>query len=65
MYEYDASDSQIERLQTILTQNGITTEQLDLTDYIGLTYTELKGMVDAALAWKQKHVGGITRCKDQ
>ena len=56
MYEYDATDRQIERLQLTLAQHGISKAKLDLSDYVGLTYTELKGIVDNAI--KKYGVGG-------
>lgn len=62
MYEYDATDRQIERLQLTLAQNGISKARLDLSDYAGLTYSELKGIVDSAI--KKYGVGG-TECQNQ
>lgn len=51
---YDASDYEINMLQNELAKNGISQDQLDLCNYAGLTYTELKGIVNAAIANKKK-----------
>lgn len=51
---YDAGDYEIEMLQNELARNGISQDQLDLCNYAGLTYTELKGIVNAAIANKKK-----------
>lgn len=51
---YDAGDYEIEMLQGELARNGISQDQLDLCNYAGLTYTELKGIVNAAIANKKK-----------
>ena len=62
MYEYDATDRQIEMLQLRLARNGISKARLDLSDYVGLTYTELKGIVDDAI---NKYGVGGTECQNQ
>lgn len=51
---YDAGDYEIDMLQNELAKNGISQDQLDLCDYAGLTYTELKSIVNAAIANKKK-----------
>lgn len=51
---YDASDYEIDMLQNELAKNGISQDQLDLCNYAGLTYCELKGIVNAAIANKKK-----------
>lgn len=51
---YDAGDYEINMLQNELAKNGISQDQLDLCNYAGLTYTELKGIVNAAIANKKK-----------
>ena len=51
---YDASDYEIDMLQNELAKNGISQDQLDLCNYAGLTYTELKSIVNAAIANKKK-----------
>lgn len=51
---YDASDYEIDMLQNELAKNGISQDQLDLSNYAGLTYTELKSIVNAAIANKKK-----------
>lgn len=51
---YDAGDYEIEMLQNELARNGISQDQLDLCNYAGLTYTEMKGIVRAAIANKKK-----------
>ena len=51
---YDASDYEIDMLQNELDKNGISQDQLDLGNYAGLTYTELKSIVNAAIANKKK-----------
>ena len=51
---YDASDYEIDMLQNELAKNGISQGQLDLGNYAGLTYTELKSIVNAAIANKKK-----------
>lgn len=54
MAEYDASYYEIRELQAELSSEGITKEELNLDDYAGLTYRELKGIVQAAVARKKK-----------
>jgi len=51
---YDAGDYEIRLLQGELARNGISQDQLDLCNYAGLTYCELKGIVNAAIANKKK-----------
>lgn len=51
---YDAGDYEIDMLQNELAKNGISQDQLDLCNYAGLTYPELKGIVNAAIANKKK-----------
>lgn len=51
---YDAGDYEIDMLQNELAKNGISKDQLDLSNYAGLTYPELKGIVKAALANKKR-----------
>lgn len=51
---YDAGDYEIDMLQNELAKNGISQDQLDLCNYAGLTYTELKSIVNAAIANKKK-----------
>ena len=51
---YDAGDYEIEMLQNEIAKNGISQDQLDLCNYAGLTFTELKGIVNAAIASKKK-----------
>lgn len=48
MYEFDATNEQIEELQDELLKKGITKEMLNLSNYAGLTYSELKNMVNHA-----------------
>lgn len=51
---YDAGDYEIDMLQNELAKNGISQDQLDLCNYAGLTYPELKCIVNAAIANKKK-----------
>ena len=51
---YEAGDYEINMLQNELAKNGISKDQLDLCNYVGLTCTELKGIVNAAIANKKK-----------
>ena len=51
---YDADYYEIQELQQKLKQNGISKEQLDLSNYAGLTRRELEGIVNAAIARKKK-----------
>lgn len=51
---YDAGDYEIDMLQNELAKNGISQDQLDLCNYAGLTYPELKGIVNAAIANKKR-----------
>ena len=51
---YDAGDYEIDMLQNELAKNGISQYQLDLCNYAGLTYPELKSIVNAAIANKKK-----------
>jgi|Go1ome_3_1110792.scaffolds.fasta_scaffold176525_2 hypothetical protein len=51
---YDAGDYEIDMLQNELAKNGISQDQLDLCNYAGLTYPELKSIVNAAIANKKK-----------
>lgn len=54
MAEYDAGYYEIQELQAELSSEGITKEELNLDDYAGLTYRELKGIVQTAVARKKK-----------
>lgn len=51
---YDADWYEIEELQRKLVRSGISKEQLDLSNYAGLTRRELEGIVNAAIARKKK-----------
>lgn len=51
---YDADDYEIILLQGELARNGIPQNELDLCNYAGLTYSELKGIVKSAIASKKK-----------
>lgn len=51
---YDAGDYEIDMLQNELAKNGISQDQLDLCNYAGLIYPELKSIVNAAIANKKK-----------
>lgn len=51
---YDAEDYEINMLQNKLAENGISQDQLDLCNYVGLTYPELKSIVNAAIVNKKK-----------
>ena len=51
---YDATYMQIFALQVELQQHGISKEMLDLDNYAGLTYIELKSIVDDAIKLKEK-----------
>ena len=51
---YDAEDYEINMLQNELAENGISQDQLDLCNYVGLTYPELKSIVNAAIVNKKK-----------
>lgn len=46
MYDYDANDYEIRRLQDRLEAAGITEDEFDITNYVGCTYRELKGLVN-------------------
>lgn len=50
MYEYDANDYEFRKLQDRLEAEGITPDEFDLTNYVGCTYRELKGLVDFVIA---------------
>lgn len=50
---YDAGDYEINMLQKELAKSGISKDQLDLCNYAGLTYPELKGIVNAAITNKK------------
>lgn len=54
---YDASDYEINLLQYELAKKGISQDQLDLCNYAGLTYPELKGIVNAAIVNKKRKEG--------
>lgn len=54
---YDAGYYEINQLQDELAKNGISKNQLNLDNYAGLTYQELKGIVKAAIANKKKQEG--------
>ena len=51
---YDAGDYEIDMLQNELAKNGISREQLDLCNYAGLTYRQLRGIVNTAIANKKR-----------
>lgn len=51
---YDADWYEIEELQRKLVRSGISKEQLDLSNYAGLTRRELEGIVNAAISRKKK-----------
>ena len=51
---YDAGDYEINLLQNELAKNGISQDQLDLCNYAGLTFPELKGIVNAAIANRKR-----------
>lgn len=53
---YDADWYEIKELQGKLEQNGISKEQLNLDQYAGLTYRELSGIVESAIASKKKEL---------
>ena len=50
---YDAGDYEINLLQKELAKSGIAQDQLDLSNYAGLTYPELRSIVDAAITNKK------------
>lgn len=62
---YDASDYEIDMLQNELAKNGISKDQLDLNNYVGLTYPELKGIVNAAIANKKRKESNVNGSTDQ
>lgn len=47
--EYDATYSQIMALERELEQHGIGKDKIDLDNYAGLTYSELRSIVNAAI----------------
>lgn len=51
---YDAGDYEIRLLQGELAKNGISQDELDLCNYAGLTYPEMRGIVDLAITNKKK-----------
>lgn len=51
---YDADDYEINLLQDELAKNGISQDQLNLCNYAGLTYRELRGIVNVAIANKKR-----------
>ena len=51
---YDASYEQIKYLQNLLAENGISQDELNLDNYAGLTYRELKSICDVAIKRKEK-----------
>lgn len=54
MFESDADDFEIYSLQKMLAKHGISREELDLSDYAGLTYRELKGLATTAIKRKKR-----------
>lgn len=56
MWEYDASDYEMDRLQKELDAAGVTKEEFNLDNLVGATYRELRSTVNAVLAWKRKKV---------
>lgn len=56
---YDAEYYEIQELQKKLAKNGISKEQLDLDNYAGLTRRELDGIVNIAIANKNKKVSTV------
>lgn len=51
---YDAGDYEIRLLQGELAKNGISQDQLDLCNYAGLTYCELKASSTQRLQIRRK-----------
>lgn len=50
MYDYTGD---MEVFQRRLAKHGITREELDMTNYCGLTYRQLVGVVNSAIAAKE------------
>lgn len=50
MYDYDGS---LEGLQRLLDKHGVTKDECNLENYIGLTFWELSGVVREAIQRKE------------
>lgn len=46
---YDATDEDIEDIQEMLENHGITVQAFDLRNYAGLTYSELYNLAKAVI----------------
>lgn len=46
---YDATDEDIEGIQEMLENHGITVQAFDLRNYAGLTYSELYSLAKAVI----------------
>lgn len=51
---YDASYEQIKYLQNLLADKGISKDEINLDNYAGLTYREIKSICDVAIKRKEK-----------
>lgn len=49
MREYDANEYEIQKLQRRLDSEGITKDEFDIGNYAGLTYRELRSVVEMAI----------------
>lgn len=50
MFDFDATDYEIQRLQEkIYSESGVTQEEFDLGDYVGLTYGELLSIAQSVI----------------
>lgn len=49
MIDYDAEDREIQDVQDMLAQHGITSQAFDLRNYAGLTYSELYSLAKAVI----------------
>lgn len=49
MIDYDADDSDIQILQEMLLQYGVTAQMLDLRKYAGATFADLYSIVEAVI----------------
>ena len=52
MIDYDATDSDIRVMQAELLEYGITREKLDLSNYVGCTYREIRSIQRLAIQQK-------------
>lgn len=59
MYEYDYSGN-TERFQKMLDAAGVTREEFDIGNIIGVTYTEMKSIVDGVINRHNARNGGRT-----